>query len=76
MKTLQELATCGRPWVERRAAQAVKLQTAFEAGDIDRSEYQELLEDLVRTDLLEREADDIELKTMLVTGVYALTRVL
>jgi hypothetical protein len=76
MKTLQELATCGRPWVERRAARAVKLQTAFEAGDIDRSEYQELLEDLVRTDLLEREADDIELKTMLVTGVYALTRVL
>lgn len=76
MKTLQELTTCGKPWVERRAAQAVKLQSAFEAGDIDRSEYQELLEDLVRTDLLDREADNIELKTMLVTGVYALTKVL
>lgn len=76
MKTLQELTTCGKPWVERRAARAVKLQSAFEAGDIDRSEYQELLEDLVRTDLLDREADNIELKTMLVTGVYALTKVL
>jgi len=76
MKTLQELTTCGRPWVERRAAQAVKLQTAFEAGKIDHSEYQELLEDLIRTDLLEREANDIELKTMLVTGVYALIKVL
>lgn len=76
MKTLQELAACGKPWVERRAAQAIKLQAAYDAGDIDRSEYQELLEDLVRTDLLEREADDIELKTMLVTSVYTLAKIL
>ncbi len=76
MKTLQELTTCGKPWVERRAAQAIKLHAAHEAGDINDGEYQELLEDLVRTDLLEREADDIELKTMLVTGVYTLAKVL
>lgn len=76
MKTLEELTTCGKPWVERRAAQAIKLHAAYTAGDINDSEYQELLEDLVRTDLLEREADDIELKTMLVTGVYTLAKVL
>jgi hypothetical protein len=30
------------------------------------------LQDLVRSDLLESEADDIELKSLLVTGIYAL----
>lgn len=76
MKTLEELSCCGRPWVEQRATQAVALQAAWAAGHIDRSEYQELLEDLVRTDLLEKEADDIEFKTMLVTGIYALTKLI
>jgi hypothetical protein len=76
MKTLKELCSCGRPWVERRATQAIALKQAFDAKEISQDEYQELLEDLVRTDQLESEADDIEFKTMLVTGIYALTKVI
>lgn len=76
MNTLQELSSCGRPWAERRAQQAIRLQEAFESNEITPGEYQELLNDLVRSDQLSREADDIELKAMLVACVYALTKVL
>jgi hypothetical protein len=76
MTTLQELSKCGHAWAERRAQQALQLQTAYESKKITQDEYQELLNDLVRTDRLEREADDIELKALLVTCVYALTKVL
>lgn len=76
MTTLKELCSCGHPWAERRAKQALALEAAYQAQEITQDEYQELLKDLVRTDRLESEADDIHLRTLLVTCVYALTKVL
>ena len=66
---LQQLAACGRPWAEQRAQTALRLAEAYYAREISPSEYQELMEDLVRTDQLDSEADDLELKNYLVSAV-------
>lgn len=66
---LQQLSTCGRPWAEQRAQMALSITEQFEAGGIDASEYQELMADLIRSDRLNNEADDIDIKNMLVSCV-------
>lgn len=66
---LQQLCTCGRPWAEQRAQMALAITEQFEAGGIDTSEYQELMADLIRSDRLNNEADDIDVKNMLVSCV-------
>jgi hypothetical protein len=72
---LQWLAQNGRPWAAQRAAFALEIAQQFQQGAISESEYKELLLDLVRTDKLEEEADDIETKTMLVSAIYVLAQV-
>ncbi len=47
----------------------------YQAGGITQSEYHELLKDVLRTDRLDSEADDLELKTALVTAIYAVAQV-
>ncbi len=76
---MQELLTCansGRGWAAERAVIALQIAEALEQRAIDPSEARELLEDLVRSDKLDAEADDIELKTLLVTGIYAVIQVI
>jgi polyhydroxyalkanoate synthesis regulator phasin len=73
---LHDVANSNKPWAAERAATALQIQSAVANGEISNSEARELLEDLVRTDQLESEADDIAIKTMLVTGVFALIQVL
>jgi hypothetical protein len=53
----------------------IAITEQYQGGGIDRSEYEEMLRDLVRMDKLDSEADDIELKTMLVTAIYAVAQV-
>ena len=76
---MQELLLCansGKGWAAERAAVALQIAEALQQGQINPSEAKELLEDLVRTDKLDAEADDIHLKTMLVTGIYAIIQVI
>ena len=75
IEQLKEIATCGHGWAEERAQTALQLTEDLNAGSISADEYRELMEDLVRTDQLDAEASDIELKTMLVTAVYAMAKV-
>lgn len=75
MQQLQALIGCGHPWAEQRAQMALQLSEAYSTGQISPDEYKELLQDLVRTDALDSEADDMAVKAMLVTGVYALLQV-
>jgi hypothetical protein len=75
LETLYEIA--GRddhPWAASRAAMVIAITEQFQGGGLDRSEYEEMLQDLVRMDALDQEASDIELKTALVTAVYAVAR--
>jgi hypothetical protein len=76
LQTLYEIA--GRddaPWAASRAAMVIAITEQYQGGGLDRSEYEEMLKDLVRMDALDAEASDIELKTMLVTAVYAVAKV-
>lgn len=75
---MQELIQCinsGKGWAAERANVAYQIAQALEQNQIDKSEARELLEDLVRTDRLDAEADDMALKAMLVTGIYAVIQV-
>ena len=66
---LQQLAACGRPWAEQRAQTALQIAEAYARREISASEYQELMEDLVRADRLDEEADDLDVKSALVSAV-------
>lgn len=69
MEELQSLLGCGRPWAEQRAAIALDLEEQYRAGELHPDEYRELLEDLIRTDVLDSEADDLQTKQILVYGI-------
>jgi hypothetical protein len=75
MSDLYQLAQSDKPWVAQRAQMALELQAQYSSGQISLDEYKELLEDLVRTDVLDSEADDMHTKTMLVYAVYGLAQI-
>jgi hypothetical protein len=75
MTELDQLLHSDKDWVRVRAETALQILNQQQTGQITSSEARELLEDLVRTDQLEAEADDINMKTMLVNVVYGLTLV-
>ena len=66
---LRELARSGPPWAKQRAAQALQFMDAVARQDITESEYQELMQDLARSDALNAEADDLEVKNLLVSCI-------
>lgn len=74
-EALQELAESDKGWASERAQIALDMTAQLEAGELDESEYKELMRDLVRTDELDAEADDLEMKTMLVTAVYGVAQI-
>ena len=73
---LEQMAQDGRGWVRERAEMAIILMDQYHSGGLDASEYQELMMDLVRSDRLDAEADDLDTKTMLVTAVYGVAQVI
>ena len=75
MQELFQCANSGKGWAAERAQIALQIAEALQAGQIGQSEAKELLEDLVRTDKLDAEADDMHVKAMLVTGIYAIIKV-
>ena len=72
MEQLQALLGSDKPWAQERAQLAIDLLTQFQTGEISGDEYKELLEDIIRTDVLDSEADDLETKTALVEGINAI----
>jgi polyhydroxyalkanoate synthesis regulator phasin len=73
--TLKQLADSGPGWAAERAQTALLIAQAYGKGQLEEDEFKELMLDLVRTDKLDEEADDLETKTMLVTAVYAVAQV-
>ncbi len=69
IEQLQFLSTCGRPWAEQRAQFALEITAALEINEISESEYQALMADLIRSDKLNEEADDMDIKNLLVSCV-------
>lgn len=66
---LQFLSTCGRPWAEQRAQFALEITQAYQAGNIAEDEYRALMADLINSDRLNSEADDMDVKNMLVSCI-------
>lgn len=73
-RDLEILLSSDKQWASERANTALLLSQAYLNNEISEDEYKSLLEDLVRSDVLDQEADDLETKTMLVTAIYAITR--
>lgn len=69
LEQLTWLATCGRPWAESRAQIALEITQALNEGAVSQSEYQELMADLIRSDRLNAEADDLDVKNLLVSVI-------
>jgi len=69
IEQLQFLTSCGRPWAEQRAQFALEITRAHQQGDISESEYQALMADLIRSDRLNEEADDGDIKNLLVSCI-------
>ena len=66
---LQQIISSGKPWAEHRARTAMGMIAAHEAGEITLSEFQELMQDLARSDTLNAEADDADIKNLLVSCI-------
>ena len=66
---LKFLSSCGRPWAEQRAQFALEITEALNQGSISESEYQALMADLINSDKLNAEADDMDVKNMLVSCI-------
>ena len=67
---LERLVHTDKPWCQQRAVMALEMLNQYEQGQLSQSEFAELMQDLVRSDRLDAEADDLELKTHLVMAVY------
>lgn len=72
---LQQLMKCGDAWVEQQAAMALEIADAQATGNITSEQAKELMEDLVRTDVIEGKSDNIQLVGALITGVMGLASV-
>ena len=68
---LKSVVGCGKAWAEERALMAIDFADLHSKGDLSDDEYKELLEDLIRSDRLDKEADDMALKVALVGAVKA-----
>jgi hypothetical protein len=66
---LQAIIASGKPWAVERATMALAMTEALERGDLGQAEYQELMQDLIRSDVLNAQADDQDLKNLLVSCV-------
>ena len=74
INALYDLAGCNDTAIAKRAQLALQLTEAVNKGEIAADEYQELCRDLVRMDTLDRECNNVEFKTALVTAVWAVAQ--
>lgn len=73
---LKSLVGCGKSWADERAQIALDLADQHAKGEISSDEFKELLQDLIRTDILEGESDDMAIKTALVGAIRGMMAVL
>lgn len=69
MDELKFLSTCGKPWAEQRAQMALEITSAWQRNEVSESEYQALMADLIESDKLNAEADDLDVKNLLVSCI-------
>lgn len=75
MSALNELLGSNYPWAAQRAQDALNIQAAVTAKQIDPSQAKELLQNLIDTDALNKEANDFTTRTKLVNAINDLITV-
>ena len=70
LEVLRDLSNHEKKWVSQRAQMALALAEQYEGGWLEDSEYMELMNRVVEDSKLDREADDLETKAMLITAVH------
>lgn len=74
IEQLRTLTQHQDPAINARARYVLELTQAVNTNQITAEEYQDLCRDVARMDTLDRECADLELKTALVTAVYAVAQ--
>lgn len=75
MEELYRLIETGDAWAQQKASIALSVADALAKGDITESEYRELLQDMIRSDVIDAEASDLEMKTMVIQAINAASMV-
>jgi hypothetical protein len=75
MDDLKNLLASDNDWVKQKAELAVSFTEQYRNGEMDRSEYEELMEDLIRTDEVMANAASMEVKAKLEKAITLLMAV-
>lgn len=75
MEQLKELLTSGT-WAAKKAEIALKLTEDYKSGQLSADEYKELCNDLLKTDQLNLQAEDLEIKAKLQLAITTLLKVI
>lgn len=76
MSALDELLGSNYPWAAQRAQDAINIQTAVNAKQILPDQAKELLQNLIDTDGLNKEANDFTTRTKLVNAITDLITII
>lgn len=74
-EVLEELAHSDKEWASSRAKMALDVTDQFAGGGLDEWEYQEMMLRLIEDSKLDREADDLETKSLLITAVHQVSEI-
>jgi hypothetical protein len=69
-EVLEGLAESDKPWASKRAKEALLIAEQYDGGGLDEWEYQEIMLRIIEDSKLDREADDLETKSLLISAVH------
>ena len=69
-EVLEGLAESDKSWASSRAKDALTITEQYEGGGLDEWEYQEMMLRIIDDSKLDREADDLETKSLLISAVH------
>jgi hypothetical protein len=72
MDEIKNLLASDNDWVKKKAELAVQFTEQFKNGEMDKSEYEELMKDLIRTDEVMSNAASMEAKAKLQAAITLL----
>jgi hypothetical protein len=75
MDDIKHLLASDNGWVKQKAELAVSFTEQYRNGEMDRSEYEELMQDLIRTDEVMANAASMEVKAKLESAITLLMSV-
>ena len=69
-EVLEGLVESDKIWASSRAKQALEITEQFDGGGLDEWEYTEMMLRIIDDSKLDKEADDLETKSLLISAVH------